>query len=362
MKSNLFTILLLLIGLYSFGQEKEVKLSDLKTPNSPGFQLLDISPSSIDRPTNPKEFSLKVLSLANTSNGIPKNFALEFSPFWYLKKKNENIYKYLGVSEDTVGLKLSTGILRKANLSLASTFSDSTSGSLLKNTNYISFGIKTNILTLRTPKQNKVINKALLEASKRIDDLQNEPNLSLEELEKKLDADNIYKEAIKIANKLPLLQLDGAFAYSDAFTDNLFNNKRFNRSAIWTSLAINADFKNKNQDNHSLSFIFLAKHLRDNILKDTSDFIFLKTNAYDFGGKIEYNINRLCISVEYVKRNYNTDKNLNSDRTVGIIQYKISDNLYATGAYGKNFGDFNNVFSLIGLNWGFGSSKLSTSE
>ena len=65
MKNIFIIISLLSIGILSFGQEKEVKLIDLKTPNSPGFQLLDISPSSIERPTNPKEFSLKVLNLFN---------------------------------------------------------------------------------------------------------------------------------------------------------------------------------------------------------------------------------------------------------------------------------------------------------
>ena len=186
--------------------------------------------------------------------------------------------------------------------------------------------------------------------------------LPLDEAEKKLDSDKGFSEAMKVANKLPLMQLDGAFAYSDAFADNSFNNRRFNRWALWGSFAINADFKNEKQDNHSLSFIFLTKTMRDNVLKDTSNNIFIETNSFDFGGKLEYSINRLSLSIEYIKRNYNDIKSINSERTVGLIQYKISDNLYATGTYGKNFGDFKNVFSLIGLNWGFGNSKLSTSK
>ncbi|MCA2856522.1 MAG: hypothetical protein IM449_16930 [Microcystis sp. M065S1] len=368
---NLFTIAFFLsISFYSFGQEKDMKLSDLKTPNSPGFQLLDISPSSIERPTNPKEFSLKFLNLFNNGNAIPKNFALEISPFWYFKKKNESVYKYLGVGEKTpetekLGAQWSTGVLRKANISLASTFSDSTAGSLLKNTNYVSFGFRTNLFTFRTSKQNETINKALLDAAKRQDRIINDAlhnGNSLNEAEKKLDSDKSYNEAIKIAEKLPLLQFDAAFAYSDAFSDNSFNNRRFNRWALWGSFAINADFKSEKQDNHSLSFIFLAKALRDNVLKDTSNKIFTEANSFDFGGKLEYSINRLTLSIEYINRNYNDMKSINSERTVALIQYKISDNLYATGTYGKNFGNFNNVFSLLGLNWGFGNSKLSTSK
>lgn len=371
MKKIFITIPLLSICILSFGQDNDVKLSDLKTPNSPGFQLLDISPSSVDRPTNPKEFSLKVLNLFSDGSALPKNFAFEFTPFWYFKKKNETIYKYLGAGSDNDSLKAywSTGLLRKFNFSLASTFSDSTSGSLLKNTNYVSFGLRTNLFTFRTAQQNKKINHALLAAAKRIDELQGRTDLTLEQIEKMLDDDKIYKEALNVANKLPLLQLDGAFAYSNAFADNSFSNRRFNRWALWGSFAINADFKKerqegqnakKTQDIHSLSFIFLIKTLRDNALTDTSHFVFSETNALDYGGKIEYNINRLSLSIEYIKRNYDNNDHLNSERTVGVIQYKISDNLYATGTYGKNFGNFKNVFSLLGLNWGLGNTKLKT--
>lgn len=348
-----------------FGQDKDIKLSDLNTPNSPGFQLLDISPSSIERPTNPKEFSLKFLNLFNNGNAIPKNFAFEFSPFWYVKKKNESVYKYLGVGEiknksGEFDYKITSGLFRKSNFSFASTFSDSTSGSLLKNTNYVTFGGKTNVITIRSKAQNKEINEALLVAARRIDINMDDPSIPIDELEKNIDADTTYMKALKVANKLPLLQLDAAFAYSDAFLGNSFSKRRFNRMAGWVSLAINADLKKENQDNHSLSLILLVKTTRDNVLKDTIKYIFNEDHSLDFGGKIEYSINRFNLALEYINRSYDSNKNFNSERTVGLIQYKINDNLYATGTYGKNFGNINNVFSLIGLNWGFGTSKLST--
>jgi hypothetical protein len=413
----LILILFLVQFLKSYSQKSdEINLEDLKTPNSPGFQILDISPSSIERPASPKEFALSALNISNNASAIPKNFALEMSPYWYFKPANANVYKYLNLkyvdpSTRQVHNYVAAGILNKLSLSIASSFSDSTSGSLLANTNYISFGARTNLLTIRSKKQNddfsnlvtamsvrvgevrKALNaqqipwknrsnilKSTLDSvtdglrsgsdtqqiNKEIADL-NDSIKSFQKnfannLEKTLDTDDkymVFKQSAEnfTGDELPLFQLDAAYAYSEALPDNQYSGRRFNRSGLWFNATLSTTLLKQKQDH--LSFIFLFRLINDNVLTDTSKNNFEKENAIDAGGKIDYTIGRFSIAFESLKRSYSNNTDLSSIRTVGIVQYKINDNLYITGTYGKNFGDTNNLFALLGLNWGFGNSPLS---
>jgi len=166
-------LLILIAALWSTFSLKaqNIELKDLKNLNSPGFQILDIAPSTIDRPANPKAFAASIMSLTNNGTAIPKNFALEVTPYWYFKPKNATVFQYLNIKDDAGNSNTFTGIFNKMSISLASVFNDSTSGSLIKNTNYIAFGLKTNLITYRNEKQNQKLKNALANFSKRVIDL-----------------------------------------------------------------------------------------------------------------------------------------------------------------------------------------------
>jgi hypothetical protein len=302
------------------------------------------------------------------------------------------------------------------SISLASVFNDSTSGSLIKNTNYIAFGLKTNLITYRNEKQNQKLKNALANFSKRVIDLRpNQKNadaldIELNRIDNKIrelytrlknETDDAVKDSINteyqnaIANRalvqkkiddfetqapdlleaniqkdtliqsylkelddLPLIQVDVAFAYSEAFPDNATTNKRFNRSGLWMTAALNAFSVDKAELNDNLAFILCTRFISDNVLQEGSLDVFERENAFDLGFKLEYSIKDLAISYEYIKRDYSDTSNLNSERKVGSIQYKISDGLYVTGAYGTNFGIDKSLFTLFGINYGFGKSLV----
>jgi hypothetical protein len=419
MKKIIRIIAINLILISSAQAQETVKLKDLKTPNSPGFQILDVAPSSIERPTNPKAFAAALMSLTSNGTAIPKNFALEFSPFWTFKSDStSSIHKYLNIRKDNNSNAFS-GIFRKMSVSLASTFSDSTSGSLLKNTNYIAFGVRTNLVTIRTKAQSDKIYKALSKYSKKVLELRTHEkeldSLNIElgnsiaqseqldailedatgdekkaaqqkynaqiakqtviglkivaiskaqpnELEKALDDDKDIQSYYKTFAELPVFQLDGAFAYSEALSNNQSDNRRFNRSGVWLNGAYNINNLKVDDNllNGSFSIIGSVRYISDNVLEINTTDIFNRTNAFDYGGRIQYTIKDFSISYEYLKRKYSDNSSLNSDRSVGLMEYKINDNLYFTGTYGKNFGEVNRVFTLFGINYGFGESKLKT--
>lgn len=155
----------------------------------------------------------------------------------------------------------------------------------------------------------------------------------------------------------PLFQLDAAYATSVAFTNNTYANRRFNRSGVWLTATFQGlSFKKDRSDN--LALMLLGRLIWDNALKDTAKNVFQETTGYDLGARLDYTVGKFNLSVEHLNRIY-SDKSLNTNRTVAIIQYKLNTNLYLMGTFGQNFGNFNNVFTLLGINWGFGSSPLS---
>jgi hypothetical protein len=419
MKKIIRIIVINLLLISSVQAQETIKLKDLKTPNSPGFQILDIAPSSIERPTNPKAFAATLMSLTSNGTAIPKNFAMEFSPFWTFKSDStSSVHKYLNIRKDNNSNAFS-GIFRKMSVSLASTFSDSTSGSLLKNTNYIAFGVRTNLVTIRTKAQSDKIYKALSKYSKKVIELrthkveldslntalansiaaseqldailedatgdekkatQQKYNAEIakqtviglkivaiskaqpNELEKALDDDKDIQSYYKTFAELPIFQLDGAFAYSEALSNNQSDNRRFNRSGFWLNGAYNINNLKVDDNllNGNFSIIGSVRYISDNVLEVNTTDVFNRTNAFDYGGRIQYTIKDFSISYEYLKREYSDNSSLNSDRSVGLMEYKINDNLYFTGTYGKNFGEVNRLFTLFGINYGFGNSKLKT--
>lgn len=70
-------------------KEDDLDLIDLQVPDSPAFALIGVTPTSITRPTTPKAFALSILgATTGNSNGLPVDFALEYSPFWGSKLSN----------------------------------------------------------------------------------------------------------------------------------------------------------------------------------------------------------------------------------------------------------------------------------
>jgi hypothetical protein len=64
-------------------KDTTVELERLKTPTSPAFVILDISPTDVERPTTPRAFALGLVSAAQESDDfVPDNYAAEFAPYW----------------------------------------------------------------------------------------------------------------------------------------------------------------------------------------------------------------------------------------------------------------------------------------
>ena len=77
-------ILLLTCASGVFAQQPDpntTTANDLKAPAAPAFVVLGVSPSKIERPQGVRPLVLSALS-AVSSEGFPRNYAVEFAPYW----------------------------------------------------------------------------------------------------------------------------------------------------------------------------------------------------------------------------------------------------------------------------------------
>ena len=71
----------------------------IQTPVSPAFTLLGIAPTSIDKPTTPSAVGASLLSATgNGQGGVPKNVAIQFSPYWLFPQPTLTFSKYYNSS------------------------------------------------------------------------------------------------------------------------------------------------------------------------------------------------------------------------------------------------------------------------
>lgn len=58
------------------------QIDDLKAPSTPAATLLGTTPSSIERPDNPKALIVNLVSNVAASDGVPTNYAVALTPYW----------------------------------------------------------------------------------------------------------------------------------------------------------------------------------------------------------------------------------------------------------------------------------------
>lgn len=69
-------------------------LTALKTPDSPAFVALELSPSEVQRPTTPKAFAAALASKFKGSDGaIPQGLAIEVAPYWLAPHPDLSFYE-----------------------------------------------------------------------------------------------------------------------------------------------------------------------------------------------------------------------------------------------------------------------------
>ena len=317
---KILTLLFLIFNVfisegYSQAADNTIEFENLETPSSPGFILLDETPSSIEKPVTPQGLGLSLL-------GFQKNGgALEFAPFWLInhpnmtaKKMNENKFP----------------ILTHFSISLAAVKSDSVG--------YVAGGIRTRVFQSYGSKISEKLNE--LEKQIVIELSESPEDLDLEKIEK------LRRDYVDLTSK-PIVNIDFAAAIGGGSATNSFDDIALSRWAAWLSL-------NWRPQANNFYLTTLVRYINNEKYEDQ----LLEADLMDVGTRLNYDISNFSLSLEYLQRlNFTTD-DFDGYRLAVIGSYKLSDAIYLTTTFGKNFSEVNNIIALAGVNFGFSKNKI----
>jgi hypothetical protein len=340
---NILIIVFVFTGFIAFGQSPKtdtIKIADLEVPTSPGFSILDAAPNNIEHPTTANALAFNIIN-ALTTNGL----GVEFTPFWYLKTKNMNVRKYIGLNNDNSQNIMSS--IKFVSISLAATTKmDSTSKKTINN---YSFGARLTLLKLY--KESQIANiqnelnrfTAILKSTHK--------NCLTGDLDSCLNNNKAYIEAKKNIEKAysdfkPVFSINGATAI---YYNDYNSTTNFGRFGVWLTADYNFD-KFKNTDNY-FHITLLSRYISDGTNKDKQNNYFTK-NYWDTGLKLSLEFNRFSLAYEYISRN--TD--ISNYRSAGLFKYKIRDALFISGSFGKNFNDTGTI-ALFGIHMGISDNN-----
>lgn len=391
-----------------FAQSKEIsaELNKLELSNAPSVMLLGLASSDLETPKSKKAFMTSIVNSFSESDGLPNAYAVELTPTHLFPLTEMDALKYAGIKsikKPDNSYEYKNNIFSEAkNVSVSFAFLRNYKIEDLDTENpSVSFSLRTTVFKIRNRKNIEAITKSNANISKQLTDIQTEFETSKEyndietsnaspdeKNEKKAKAlekfvTDYYKTETenykKYLDEKPAFQLDVASAYSTFFLDNQFKNNQFGKLGFWMTMSSGINLENakppqKKEDQNNekskviikeasttdaskiekrLNFYAVARYIQDKTVYDVANG-FSRTDNYDFGGKIELVYNRFSIGYEFIYRSSDVD---NTYRSNGIINYKVSDSVYINAAFGKNYGDKNNLITFLGLNWGLDSKR-----
>lgn len=311
-----FFILFTTEHLFAQNTINEITFQELETPSSPGFILLDSAPASIERPTTPQGFGVSVLGFFQGTGG-----AVEFAPFWL-----------------TSHPKLTAEKMYKNKFPILYNFSVSAATVKTDDSHYVAGGFRTRLF--QSYGKNGI---------EKLDSIKAELEVALAELDLE-KIEQLHTDYSDLISR-PIIIIDIAAAVGGGSGTNSFNDLELNRWAAWLSV----NYRPKGNDSYITA---LVRYLNNEKFEDYT----VKADLMDVGTRLNYDINKFCVSLEYLHRFNFTDK-IHSDYRIAVIgSYRITENFFITSTFGKNFTDVNNIIAMAGVNFGFSKTKIKTFE
>ena len=362
MKKLLLIPVFFFIVLISEGQINDsLFFGNLALPNAPAISLMDQNPSLVETPESAKALAISIVNAIQTNKGIPQNYALEFTPFWYFKHPNMTALKYTRI--DSVGKQNYFFDPAKISLSVATLITTDTISNFMKSN--IAIGVKFNIITIKRESDVQNYLKSyydVVDYEKKITSFCNseyfkcitfnDSAFCVSERDKcyeNFPPIDSYINSFNLNMKLkPIFTMDGAVAYNFFFVNNNFKDCHFGRLGAWITMRYSADINKDKVKNNYFNLYAIGRYILDGTVKQNGNYV--KEHAFDFGGKAELEVQKVAFGIEYMYRIQPTES---SYRVCGNFKYRVSDKIALNCTFGRNFGTYNNVIAIMGVNWGF---------
>jgi hypothetical protein len=183
------------------------------------------------------------------------------------------------------------------------------------------------------------------EGRAKLDSLKKEIELALADLDlKKIESlQNQYAACFE----KPVFTIDIAGAIGGRATSNSFSNLERNRWAAWMSF----NWRPKADDFYATALVRYLNNEKHESYSTQADLL-------DVGARLNYDISKLCISLEYLQR-INFTQSHGPDYRIAVVgSYELTKQIYFTATFGKNFSNVDNIIALAGINFGISNAKV----
>jgi len=333
-------------------KENTYTLEGLRTPSCPAVILLGIDPSSIPTFSPPEKITINFLS--DIPNQLfPSNYAVEFSPATIIKEKTA-IEKYIQPN-------MFNDLLRSFTISLATSPIDISKASSENNAGTrLGLGLKVNFFIKKSGEMKGLYDELKAngkEIIRLMTILENDGSFTEAEKEaKNTEIKGLKQKGTDIFNKMKnaekktyglLLEFAGGEVLD--FVENDFDKAKISKYGGWLTLS----YLNEKP---KIDIIVLARGLKT---KNGESF----DNDYDFGTRFAYKYSDLALSFEYIHRFLRSSGiKENLSRYCFNVEYPLSDKIYLTGAFGKDFPKNkekkDNLIATLTIGFGIGQEKL----
>lgn len=322
-----------------------LKLDDVKTPVSPAFVILGVAPTAVERPTTPRAVGLALIS-GNTSSsggGLPRDLALEVAPYWLSERPALTFAQYDHPSfwqslQQTASISVATKNGTEVTNGTSTTQIPSIGG----------LGLRASwTLGDTSPLEQQVLagyhakaKTFLLQPTRPTDA---EVSAALRP----------YVLAMREAMKQGRWIIEAAAASSALFVNNNLNQAQTQKNAIWITPSYRFQRSTFDPATGTLTQVPTIDFV--SVLRYSDDrTIALDRNVIDAGARLLWESDTIAVSAEHIERFGNGP---HTRRTSILGEYKVTDNIYVSATFGRNFAGENpngNLLALFGINFNAG--------
>jgi hypothetical protein len=342
----------------------------LKTPESPAFHILGISPSAISRPTSPRSFAFSFLDALRGREQfslIPSNFAVEVNPYWWSSHPDLSFEEY-----QAGGIR---SLYRTLTLSLATTDSTVSGPDGDRSFRRLGVGVRGNLFGRQ--QEPACLEEIGVVVQPLTDPLAREVATAIAQ-DPALATDSTGLEDLRkrtferLLIELPSDQKRVLDQKREQCTDEIADRSGFVMSV---AAAAGLGFLESRGDTtvivptptgdlNTLGFwatpsylsgrfsgIGVVRVLWEDIEADTTEF------AWDFGGRAVYSSGRYAASAEALyRRRGRGDERMNEYRLATAFDIRVTQDVWLTATFGKDFEDDegSGLIALASLQWNFG--------
>jgi len=325
--------------------------NQLRTPTSPAFVVLGVTPTAVERPNTPADIAFSILNSSGALTSLPKDVAIEFSPYWLfghpkLEWRND------------VKRGLGTSLARTATLSFATAELGSTSRPVTG----LAFGFRA------SPFSGELADTAtIVELEKRLAGVSVTINERLAALRSErrdaLRRAGTHQDSVAVTAHFDSLQAPIAAALAEASSAppredttqaardsnaTSFRGFAVARRGFVLEIAAGAALQAPNATADSASLGRWGAWLTAGYQGPTWSFIFVNRflaseadstfDGLDVGMRLLWTANRYAVSAEGVFRSFTeSGAPANEYRVAAVIDFEVQKGLWLMGSFGRDY-------------------------